>query len=290
MNRFIRNNFLAICITLSVIFAFAKKATIFQQETPKLTQPIVLAVNQQTNAVFQKYWKMHGVEITKFFLKQDSLLIGEATLSYRLKELDKDQPNGVIYSLSFNFTQKIIQGDYNYSENTTTITPLNTPLYPHALSVVSSSQSNDGTDFLSFQPQPKSYLFIGRNSVEPEKEIYKSTEKGNLEDEIWAKIRLNLDALPQGEIEMIPSLGYWNKIHKSPSAQEVKAELKDLESTKKLKIYSLNYPALKRKLDIVFEASFPFQIIEFRDMIDGKTIIGSRETSKEIPNYPIPYP
>ncbi len=276
MNKFIRNNFLAICITLSVIFAFAKKATIFQQEKPKTPQNVVVAVNQETNTMFQKYWKTQSVETTKFILKQDSVTIGEATLSYSLKDFGKDQPNGAIYSLSSNFVQKISQGNYNYSENTIAVMPLNTPLYSHALSIVSSTQSNNGTDFLSFQPEPKSYLFVGRDSVEPEKEIHKSTEKGDLEDEIWAKIRMNPDALPQGAIEMIPSLGYWNKIHQSPSAQEVKAGLKGMEGNPKLKIYSLNYPELKRKLDIVFEANFPYQIMEFRDSIDGKMVNGTR--------------
>ncbi len=276
MNKFIRNNFLAICITLALIFAFAKKATIFQQESPKPTQPIVPAVNQETNVIFQKYWNMQGLETTKFILKQDSLIVGEATLSYSLKALSKDQPNGTIHCLSFNFTQKISQGNYNYSDNSTVLIPLNALLYAHAIMVVSSTQSDNGTDFLSFQPEPKSFLFVGRNSVEPEKEIHKITEKGNLEDEIWAKIRINPDALPQGEIEMIPNLGYWNKVHKSPSAQEVKAELKDVEGPKKLKIYSLDYPELKRKLDIIFEANFPYQIVEFSETIEGKTVKGTR--------------
>ena len=276
MNKFIRNNFLAICITCAVIFAFAKKATIFQQDKPQTPQKVVVTVNQETNPVFQKYWKMQDVETTTFILKQDSLIIGNATLSYRLKDFGKDQPNGIIHSLSLNFTQKISQKNYNYSDNLTVLIPLNSLLYPHAMSIVSSSQSNDGTDYLSFQPEPKSYLFVGRNSIEPEKEIHKSTEKGNLEDEVWAKIRMKPDALPQGEIEMIPSLGYWNKIHKSPSAQEVKAGLKGLEGNPKFKIYSLDYPELKRKLEIIFETNFPYQVVEFRETIEGKTVSGTR--------------
>jgi hypothetical protein len=75
MNKFIRNNFLAICITLSVVFAFAKKATIFQQDKPQTPQNVVVAVNQETNAVFQKYWKTQGIENIKFILTQDSLTI-----------------------------------------------------------------------------------------------------------------------------------------------------------------------------------------------------------------------
>lgn len=279
MNKFIRNNFLAICITLSVIFAFAKKATIFQQDKPQMPQKVMVAVNQETNAFFQKYWKSQGVETTKFVLKQDSALIGEVILSYSLKDLDKDQPNGTIHSLCYNSSQKIIQENYNYSENSTTLTPLNSSLYPHALSVVSSTQSNEGTDFLSFQPEAKSYLFRGRNSLEPEKEIREITEKVNLEDEIWAKIRMNPEALPQGEIQMIPSLSYWNKIHKSPSAQEVKADLKEMEGAKKLKVYTLDYPELKRKLDIIFETNFPYQIMEFRETIEGKTVNGTPQIS-----------
>ena len=278
MNKFIRNNFLAICISCAVVLAFAKKATVFQQDKPQTLQKIAVAVNQETNSVFQTYWKKQEVEITEFILKQDSLIIGNANMSYRLKDFGKDQPNGTIHSLSSNFTQKISQGNYNYSDNSMVLIPLNSLLYPHALSIISSSQSNDGTDYLSFQPEPKSYLFVGRNSTIPEKEIRAITEKGNLEDEIWAKIRMNPDALPQGEFEMIPSLGYFNKIHEKPSADEVKAELKDFTEarfgTKKLKIYSLDYPELKRKLEIIFEANFPFQIVEFRETIEGKTVVG----------------
>lgn len=274
MNKFIRNNFLAICITLSVIFAFAKKATIFQQDKPQTPQNVVVPINQENNTVFQNYWKIQGIETTKFALKQDSLIVGEATLSYSLKDFGKDQPNGAVHALYSNFTQKINQDNYDYSDNSMTLTPLNSLLYPHAIMVVSSSQSKDGTNFLSFKQEPKSYLFVGRNNLEPEKEIHKSTEKGNLEDEIWAKIRINPDVLPQGEIEMIPSLSYWNKIHKSPSAHEVKAELSDLEGNPKLKIYSLDYPILKRKIDIIFEVNFPYQIMEFRETIEGKTILG----------------
>jgi hypothetical protein len=272
MNKFIRNNFLAICITLAVIFAFAKKATVFQQDKTQTPQNVVVAVNQETNAVFQKYWKTQGIESTKFILTQDSSTIGEATLSYTLKDFGKDLPNGAIPSLSSNFFQKIVQENYNYSENSSAITPLNTPLYAHALSVISSAQSNDGTDFLSFQPEPKSYLFVGRNSIETEKEIHKVTEKGNLEDEIWTKIRMNPDALPQGEIEMIPSLGYWNKIHKSPSAQEVKAEFKGVENSPKLRIYTLDYPELKRKLEVTFGINPPYHIFKFEETIAGKKI------------------
>jgi hypothetical protein len=277
MNKFIRNNFLALCITLSVIFAFAKKATIFQQDKPQTPQNATVQVNQETNGVFQKYWKIQNIEQTKFILVEDSTVIGEADLSFTLKDFGKDQPNGIIKSLSTNFTQKINQENYHYSEITTAITPLNSLIYPHAVAIVSSSQSNDVTDFSSFQPQPKSYLFVSRNSQNPEKEIREISEKIHLEDEIWAKIRMNPDALPQGEFEMIPSLGYWNKTHESPNAQEVKAELKDFGNDKKLKIYSLDYPDLKRKLDIIFEASFPFQIIEFKETIEGKTIIANLE-------------
>jgi hypothetical protein len=272
MNKFIRNNFLAICITLAVIFAFAKKATIFQQDKPQTPQQIFTAINHESNATFQNYWKMQGVEQTKFILVEDSTVIGEADLSFSLKDFGKDQPNGIIKSLSTNFTQKINQENYHYSEITTAITPLNSLIYPHAMAITSSTQSNDVTDFSSFQPQPKSYLFISRNSQNPEKETREISEKIHLEDEIWAKIRMNPDALPQGEFEMIPSLGYWNKIHESPNAQEVKAELKSVEGNPKLKVYSLDYPALRRKLDIIFGAKPPYLIFQFKETIEGKTI------------------
>ncbi|MEA5459083.1 hypothetical protein VB796_08545 [Arcicella sp. LKC2W] len=275
MDKFIRNNFLAICITLAVIFAFAKKATIFQQDAPKTIQPIIKNTNQEIDATFNSYWKKQGVEMSQFVLKQDSVKIGEVTLSFTLQDFEQHEPKEHIQMLSSVFNQKNI--DYKYSVTTSTLMPLNILLRPHALEVSSSVQAIHGTEFMKLKMAPKSYaVIIDGNLIKKEEHL--ALSKTHNEDEIWAKIRQNPETLPQGEFDIIPSLTYWNTVHKTPEVQSAKAELKNYEGKefigKKLKTYSLNCPDLKRNLTIVFEGDFPFQIVGWQEENEGKVVIG----------------
>jgi len=276
MDKFIRNNFLAICITLAVIFAFAKKATIFQQDAPKTIQPIVKNTNQEIDATFNNYWKKQGTEISQFVLKQDSAKIGEATLSFSLQNFEQNEPKEHIKMLSSTFSQKSV--NYKNSVTTSTLMPLNILLRPHALEVSSSVQELNGTEFMKLKFAPKSYAVTIEGNLIKKNEEHLALSKTHNEDEVWSKIRQNPATLPQGEFDIIPSLTYWNTVHKIPEVQSAKAELKNYEGKeftgKKLKTYSLNYPDLKRSLSIVFEADSPFQIVGWQEENEGKVVIG----------------
>jgi hypothetical protein len=275
MNKFIRNNFLAICITLAVIFAFAKKATIFQQEVAKTVQPVVKNTNQETDATFNNYWKKQGTETSQFVLKQDSAKIGEVTLSFTLQNFEQHETKEHIQMLSSTFSQKSI--DYKNSVTTSTFMPLNILLRPHALEISSSIQELNGTEFMKLKNAPKSYAVAIEGNLIKKEEEHLALSKTHNEDEIWAKIRQNPATLPQGEIDIIPSLTYWNTVHKIPEVQSAKAELKNYEGNeftgKRLKTYSLNYPDLKRSVSIFFEEHFPFQIVGWQEENEGKVVI-----------------
>lgn len=278
MDKFIRNNFLAICITLAVIFAFAKKATIFQQESSQTTQPVVQNTNQETDATFNSYWKKQGTETSQFVLKQDSAKIGEVTLSFILQDFEQHEPQEHIQMLSSTYSQKSV--DYKNSVTTSTLMPLNILLRPHALEVSSSVQEPNATGFMKLNFAPKSYAVTIEGNLIKKYEEHLALSKTHNEDEIWSKIRQNPATLPQGEFDIIPSLTYWNSLHKIPEVQSAKAELKNYEGKeftgKKLKTYSLNYSDLKRNLLIVFEADSPFQIVGWQEENEGKVVIGKR--------------
>ena len=87
MNKFIRNNFLAICITCAVLFAFAKKATVFQQEQKPKVETVV-PINQETNKIFTDYWQNERIETTKYELKEDSISVGEGSLSFNINYME----------------------------------------------------------------------------------------------------------------------------------------------------------------------------------------------------------
>ncbi len=280
MNKFIRNNFLAICITLAVVYAFAKKATIFQQETkPKVET--VLPINQETNKTFTDYWKNGRIEITKYELKEDSISVGEGSLSFNIHSVEGVNKNDSIQVLHSDFAGKIHKENYDYSAMTSAYLPLNLMLRPHAMKVINSVQEPAENSFLELSQIPKSYEIASKNTFKEKTKEHFILERKNLEDELWTKIRMNPNDLPTGDIEIIPSFAYWQSVRKSPNIYEAKAELKDYAGTeftgKKLKIYSLDYPDLKRNLSIVFEGDFPFEIVGWKRVSEGKVAVGVKK-------------
>ena len=280
MNKFIRNNFLAICITLAVVYAFAKKATIFQQEQkPKVET--VAPINQETNRTFIDYWKNRKIETTKYDLKEDSISVGEGSLIFDINYVKGVNKTDSIQVLHSDFTGKIHKENYDYSAMTSTYLPLNLTLRPHAMKVINSVQVPTGNSFSTLSQIPKSYEIESKNTFKEKTKEHFILERKNLEDELWSKIRMNPDDLPTGDIEIIPSFAYWQSVRKSPNIYEAKAELKDYVGTeftgKKLKIYSVDYPDLKRNLSIIFEEEFPFEIVGWKRVSEGKVVFGVRK-------------
>ena len=277
MNKFIRNNFLAICITCAVLFAFTKKATVFQQE-PKPKVETVLPINQEINKTFVDYWKNGKTEITKYELKENSISVGQGSLTFNVQYVEGVNKEDSIQVLHSDFTGKIHKENYDYSAMTSSYLPLNLTLSPHAMKVINSVQEPEGNSFLALSQIPKSYEIVAKNTFKEKTKEHYILERQHLEDELWAKIRLNPNDLPMGDIEIIPSFAYWQSVRKSPDIYEAKAELKDYAGTefigKKLKIYSLDYPDLKRNLSIVFESNFPFEIVGWKRVGDGKVAVG----------------
>ena len=280
MNKFIRNNFLAICITLAVIYAFAKKATIFQQE-PNLKVITVLPINQGTNKIFTNYWKNNKIEVTKYELKEDSISIGESTLTFNIDYVEGVNKTDSIQTLRSDFTGKIYKEKFDYSAMTSTYLPLNLSLRPHAMKVVNSVQEPTNNSFLQLSQIPKSYEIIARRTFKGKTNQYFILERKNLEDELFAKIRINPNDLPIGDIEMIPSFAYYQSLRKNPKIHEAKAEMKEYRGIeffgKKLKIYTIDYPDLRRNLSIIFETDFPFEIVGWRELADRKINVGMRK-------------
>ena len=92
---------------------------------------------------------------------------------------------------------------------------------------------------------------------------------------------MNPKDLPTGDVEIIPSFDYWQSVRKTPNIYEAKAEIKEYGGVefigKNLKIYTINYPDLKRNLSIIFETDFPFEIVGWKCVNDGKVIVAVRK-------------
>ncbi|MEL6867660.1 MAG: hypothetical protein AAFP19_24760, partial [Bacteroidota bacterium] len=80
-----------------------------------------------------------------------------------------------------------------------------------------------------------------------------------LEDEVWNRIRIAPESLPQGDVEIIPSTIFSRLRHTDIRPHKAQASLL-VDGEKDWISYQINYPALKRQLTIHFSQSFPHEI------------------------------
>jgi hypothetical protein len=81
--------------------------------------------------------------------------------------------------------------------------------------------------------------------------------KAILENELWNKIRINPEALPIGNFEVVPSFEYLRLGHKKMKSYA--AEL-SMERSETFNTYSITYPELERSVSITFSKAFPYSI------------------------------
>ena len=204
--------------------------------------------------------------------------MGEGSLSFNVDYVEGVNKADSIQVLHSDFTGKTHHENNDCSAMTSTYLPLNLTLRPHAIKVINSVQEPTGNSFLALTQIPKYYEIESKNTFKEKTKEHFVLERKNLEDELWAKIRMNPNDLPLGDIEIIPSFAYWQSVRKSPNIYEAKAELQNYVETeftgKKLKIYTVDYPDLKRNLSIIFEGDFPFEIVGWKRIGDGKIAVG----------------
>jgi hypothetical protein len=271
MDKFVRKNFLALWCVLAIVFAVAKKLTIFQQ-APKKTETSVN--NSLPDSV--SYWRLGATENSVFVIEQtiDSLKsIGEATLLYSIVPFNTDaqvQSDSVdkeaVSALILNKTVKI----GNNSNLNSVFSPQDIALFPHALKAVCTTQKPEGSIFSQLSLQGMSYQLEGKGYLKAQILQDKTLKRNGLEDELWTLIRLDTNALPKGEFEIIPSLSFCQAQTIAPKAHIANAKILDysgIETQKKaLKTYELSYPNLKHTLKITFEATFPHKIVAWEEI------------------------
>lgn len=222
------------------------------------------------NQSFKDYWYSGEAEITSFKLSQSrygEIREGTAVLVYvtepflKDKQVKADQNNASNVSvLKLNATKNFVTGVYPYSIMQSTFYPIANN--QHAVKVSSSVQEWCGQQYVQLN---------NRNNFELKQHSYFETtgdksyniDKAILENELWAKLRINPKSLPVGDIKVIPSLEFTTLNHKPIKAYNVIAKLKENK-------YSLNFPDLNRNLSITFNKNFPFEIISWQETINNQ--------------------
>lgn len=257
-----KNNKLLFIGLVVVIFlvACASKSEIENtwQEQNKEYAP--LALSQE----FKEYWYAGQAEINSFSLKQErygSIHEGQSVLIFVTEPFSsKKQVKADRYHesnvpvLKLNQTKKFVTGVYPYATMLSTFSPLTDQ--PNAIKTVFTSQEWCGQSFVQLNNRDR-YEIDYHSYFESNGDNKFALNKELLEDDIWNKIRINPDDLPQGKLKMIPSMEFLVLHHKEVKAYEAKVLLKQVGEEN---IYSIEYPTLKRTLNIHFGIEFPYPI------------------------------
>ncbi|AXT49295.1 septum formation inhibitor Maf [Aquimarina sp. BL5] len=213
---------------------------------------------------FKKYWYAGNAEITSYQLEQaryGEIREGKAVLIYVTEDfLSKEQVKADYQNsenipvLKLNATKKFNTGIYPYSIMQSTFYPVADN--QHAIKISSSMQEWCGHVYAQLNNRKK-FDIMSHSYFEGEADQNFALDKEILENELWAKIRIDPNNLPQGDLKIIPSFEYSRLKHKEIKAYSAEATLqKDATSN----IYTISYPELNRSISITFNSSFPYEI------------------------------
>ena len=234
----------------------AETATPPKQEASKPKRPL--------SDEFKEYWYAGEAEITSYKLEQARYgepRDGNAVLIYvtepflpeaQVKANNSDPEN--VSVLKLNATKKFLTGIYPYFIMHSTFYPVHDN--QHAIKTSLSVQEWCGHVYSQLNNREQ-FEFTSHSYFEGEADEAFSMEKNILENEIWNKIRIDPDNLPQGEVAMIPSLEFLRLKHQEVKAYKAMAQL---SSKGGITTYTISYPELERNLMINFTTNFPYSI------------------------------
>ncbi len=221
------------------------------------------------------YWYAGKAELTSFKLEQaryGEIHDGTAVLVFvtedfsksKLVKLDNPKQAGddAVKVMKLNFMKNFNTGIYPYSMMQSTFTPVDRNKYPNTLKLTTSSQEWCGHTFTQLNLAQNNYQVQGFSYFESEGDQTKSLDKVLTEDEIMNLIRIDPKLLPEGEIEIIPSLFFQRLRHKDFDTQTVTAKLTKGSNSN---LYSLNYSDHERSITIEFNKKFPYDIIGWEE-------------------------
>jgi len=243
--------------------------------SPTLSEnPLAIQVKKSSDP-FNEYWYQGKAEITSYDLQQARYgenREGSAVLVFVSEDFSKKNhvkldnpgrsPKDIIPVLKLNMTRKFNTGIYPYSMMLSSFTPVDLTKNPNTLKVTNSSQEWCGHTFMQLNLGRYSYESQLFSYFESEGDKTTRLEKTLLEDELWSKIRIDPNSLPQGNIDIIPSTTYARLKHIDIKNEKATASIK--EKGKEMHFH-LFYKTIDRKLSIIFEKAFPHRIISWEE-------------------------
>jgi len=228
------------------------------------TEAIAESPKKPLSEAFKKYWYAGEAELTSYTLEQaryGELRDGEAVLIFVTEpflpevQVKADGSNtSNIPVLKLNATKNYLTGIYPYSIMSSTFYPVHDN--QHAIKTSLSIQEWCGHIYSQLNNRDK-FEFTSHSYFEGEADTKSTLDKAYLENELWNKIRIAPNDLPQGKLEIVPALEFFRVKHapmKALPATATLAQQGDISS------YTIAYEGGIRKLTVHFTTAFPHTI------------------------------
>ncbi|KGO07947.1 septum formation inhibitor Maf [Dokdonia donghaensis DSW-1] len=209
---------------------------------------------------WKDYWYAGVAEISSYKLDQaryGELRAGTAALIYVTedflpkKQVKADAQNDSnIPVLKLNATKKFVTGIYPYSIMTSTFYPVTEK--KHAIKVSQSTQEWCGHVYAQLNNR-ENFEVTSHSYFQSEADQEMNLPKDILENELWTQIRLDPTSLPTGSFKAIPNLEFIRNSHIDLAAYQATGSLNEGS-------YTIEYPELKRTVNIQFTPEFPHTI------------------------------
>jgi len=275
-----------ILLSAAVLFSCQQKAEDHTSkkaadEVAPNAQPAALKMAEQ-NVKLGDYWYQGKAEISYYELEQnryDAVHPGEAIAIFVTEDFLTDKqvkndnytnPNSTPI-LKLNLLKRFTTGIYDYSIMSSVFTPTKVKEHPQTLKVTTSSQDWCGHAYqqLNYEYDTKQYKSQLHSYFENEADSETSIDYVLLEDELMNRIRMNPEALPTGKMQILPSNTILRLLHLPTKAIEASASMESYTGNtfegEGLRSYKLDFPALNRTLEIVFQNKEPYIIEGWTD-------------------------
>lgn len=245
--------------------------------------------------LFSDHWYQGKAELTTYELSQSrygAVHDGTVVLVYVTEDFSNkrhvklDDPsrniNDAIKVMKLNTMKEFVTGIYKYSMMMSLFTPVEYVKHPHSLKLTCSSLDWCGQTFMQANWKGNRYEVKNYSYFESEGDQSYSLMNPWLEDEIWTRIRLAPNTLMTGEMKMVPSAFFIRLSHQPLKVYDAVATLsKEGEEY----TYKIEYDELKRALEIIFQAQFPYRILRWKETNGENEVTTATLSSTIVSDY-----
>jgi hypothetical protein len=246
---------------------------------PVSTADVSKTSTLKLDTAFNAYWYAGAAEISSFSVKQyrygelrqaEQVNIFVTEDFSRQKHVKLDDPASAgddrVPILKLNWIRKFHTGIYDYSIMQSVFKPVNgNPVLKATVSI----QDWCGHVFQQYDQTREGYKLSSRSYFESEGDQESNFPACLLEDELWLLIRLNPEAIPTGDVNIIPSSLHHRFKHVKESVQ--KAAIQVIKEPSR-SILKLQYKDIPRSLDIYFDPAFPYSITGWEESFQGALV------------------